>query len=170
MVHPWGCTPHCLRRLWTICQARVSSWDQTLVLGASTETQFQPLESVPGKMLTFKVGLLQALMSLKKVGDIQALSVASSSLDFATGDVRAILHPRMDYIPKFLLVGQLSCRLSSLCLMRHKSKKSLHLLYLACGLRIYVHRSGQWHRSYKLVVCFSGRNRGNVVPKQRILH
>lgn len=42
---------------------------------------FEPLESVPDKMLNLKVALLLALISLKKVEDIQALSVASSYLD-----------------------------------------------------------------------------------------
>ncbi|KAI2649150.1 Retrovirus-related Pol polyprotein from transposon 17.6 [Labeo rohita] len=46
------------------------------------------------------VGPRRALTSLKRVGDLQALSVAPSHLDFAPGMAKAFLYPRPGYIPK----------------------------------------------------------------------
>lgn len=39
-------------------------------------------------------------MNHKRVGDLQALSVAASCSVFAPGLVKVILHPRKDYDPK----------------------------------------------------------------------
>lgn len=55
---------------------------------------FESTDEVSEKFISFKVGFLLAIMFLKRVGDLQALSVAPSSLEFAPGRVKAILHPR----------------------------------------------------------------------------
>ncbi|KAI2643984.1 enzymatic polyprotein [Labeo rohita] len=44
--------------------------------------------------------LLLALTSLKRIGDLQALSVAPSHLEFAPGMARAFLYPSAGYVPK----------------------------------------------------------------------
>ncbi len=43
--------------------------------------------------LTLKMVFLMAVSSLKKIGDLQALSVSPSFLDFSPGLVKAIFHP-----------------------------------------------------------------------------
>ncbi len=52
------------------------------------------------RFLTVKTIFLLAISSLKRVGDLQALSVAPSCLEFAPGMVRAFLYPRPGYVPK----------------------------------------------------------------------
>ncbi len=52
---------------------RVPSWDLSVVLEGLMAALFEPLESAPEWILTLKVILLLALMSLKRVGDLQAL-------------------------------------------------------------------------------------------------
>ncbi len=64
--------------------------------------QFEPLESAPEWILTLKVTLLLALTSLKRVGDLQALSVSEMCMDFAAGLVKVTLRPRPGYVPKVL--------------------------------------------------------------------
>ncbi len=64
--------------------------------------QFEPLESAPEWILTLKVTLLLALTSLKRVGDLQALSVSGMCMDFAAGLVKVTLRPRPGYVPKVL--------------------------------------------------------------------
>jgi len=39
--------------------------------------------------------------SIKRIGDLQALSVASLCLEFASGMMKDFLQPRPGYIPKF---------------------------------------------------------------------
>ncbi len=43
---------------------------------------------------------LIAISSLKGVGDLQALSVAPSYLDFAPGLTKAFLYPHAGFVPK----------------------------------------------------------------------
>ncbi|KAI2644756.1 Gag-Pol polyprotein [Labeo rohita] len=59
---------------------------------------FEPIEEISDRHLTIKTVLLLALPSLKRVGDIQALSVAPSFLDFAPGLAKDFLYPRSGYL------------------------------------------------------------------------
>ncbi len=63
-------------------------------------TGLHQLESVSEKLLTLKTVLLVALSSLKRVGDLQALSISLSCMDFAPGLVKVLLQPRPDYLPR----------------------------------------------------------------------
>jgi len=63
---------------------------------------FEPLKSAPEWILTLKVALLLALTSLKQIGNLQALSITESCLDFAPGLVKITLRPRPGYVPKVL--------------------------------------------------------------------
>ncbi len=47
--------------------------------------------------------LLFALASVKRVGDLQALSIDNPCIDFGPGDCRVTLKPRKGYVPKLLL-------------------------------------------------------------------
>ncbi|KAL0159107.1 hypothetical protein M9458_047183, partial [Cirrhinus mrigala] len=75
---------------------RVPSWDLP---------PFEPVEEISDRFLSIKTVLLFALSSLKRVGDLQALSVASSFLDFAPGLSKAFLYPRPGYIPNPYIRG-----------------------------------------------------------------
>ncbi len=50
---------------------------------------FEPLESAPERILMLKVTILLVLTSLKRVGDLQALSVSESCIEFAPGLVKS---------------------------------------------------------------------------------
>lgn len=78
----------------------VPSKDLTVVLEGLSVAPFEPLESASEKFLTLKVVFLLAIV--KRVGDLQALSVSSSCLEFAPGGVKTTLHPRPNYVPKML--------------------------------------------------------------------
>ncbi len=58
------------------------------------------MESAEAKHLTLKMAFLLAITSLRRVGDLQALSVTPRCLEFAPGNVRAILHPFPGYVPE----------------------------------------------------------------------
>ncbi|KAL0175450.1 hypothetical protein M9458_027780, partial [Cirrhinus mrigala] len=71
----------------------VPTWDLAVVLEALCRPAFEPLE-ICDRLLTIKT-LLLALTSLKRVGGLQALSVAPSYLDFASGLAKAFLYPQV---------------------------------------------------------------------------
>ncbi|KAL0147528.1 hypothetical protein M9458_057156, partial [Cirrhinus mrigala] len=64
----------------------IPSWDLAVVLQGLQQDPFEPLQSVELDALSFKTALLTALTSIKRVGDLQALSVNSSCLEFGPAD------------------------------------------------------------------------------------
>ncbi len=91
---------HGVMRLRPRVRSRVPHWDLVVVLEALCRPPFEPIEEISERLLTLKRVLLLALSSLKRVGDLQALSVAPSFLDFAPGLAKAFLYPRAGYVPK----------------------------------------------------------------------
>ncbi len=83
------------------------TWDLAVVLKALSKAPFEPLEEVTLRFLRVKTVFLLAISSLKRVSDLQALSVAPSCLEFASVMARAFLYPR--YVPK----SALSCSKAS---------------------------------------------------------
>ncbi len=81
-------------------RSRVPPWDLAVVLEALCKPPFEPIEEVSERLLTLKTVLLLAISSLKRVGDLQALSVAPSFKDFAPGLAKHFLYPRVGYVPK----------------------------------------------------------------------
>ncbi len=81
-------------------RSRVPPWDLAVVLEALCKPPFEPIEEVSERLLTLKTVLLLAISSLKRVGDLQALSMAPSSIDFVPGLAKAFLYPRVGYVPK----------------------------------------------------------------------
>ncbi len=77
----------------------VPSWDLSVVLEGLMAAPFEPLESAPERILTLKITLLLALTSLKRVGDLQALSIIEM---FSPGLVKVTLRPRPGYVPNVL--------------------------------------------------------------------
>ncbi len=81
-------------------RSRVPPWDLAVVLEALCRHQFKPIEEISDRQLTVKTTFLLAISSLKRVGYLQALSVAPFYLDFAPGLAKAFLYPRAGYVPK----------------------------------------------------------------------
>ncbi len=89
----------CLR---SVCPIGDPSWDLSVIFEGLMVAPFEPLESAPEWILTLKVTLLLALTSLKRVGDLHALSVSEMYMDFTPGLVKVTLRPRSGYVPKVL--------------------------------------------------------------------
>ncbi len=64
--------------------------------------QFEPLQFSSLRVLLVKTALLLALASVKRVGDLQALSVNPACLEFGPNDSKVVLKPRLGYVPKVL--------------------------------------------------------------------
>ncbi len=103
-------------------------------------------------------------MLLKRVGDMQALSVSKMCRDFAPGLVKVTLRPRPGYVPKVL-----SASFCSQVFTLHSFHPSpfasgederLHVLCPVWALKIYVDRSSLWRQSpsywYVLVLAAVG--------------
>ncbi len=159
------------KRLRPPTRATVPSWDLAIVLEGLVDTPFEPLESAPVRFLTLKMVFLTAITSLKRIGNLQALSVSPSCLDFAPGLVKAILHPHPSYLPKVPFSTINPVVLEAFCPppFTTPEQEKLHLLCPVRALQVYVHRTSQWRKSEQLFVCYGGRNRGRL-PLDRLCH
>ncbi len=110
-----------------------------------------------------------AITSLMRIGDLQALSISPSCLDFAPGLVKVILHPHPNYLPKVPWIRSF-LKLSALRRSRHRRQERLHLLCPVRALHIYVHRTSQWCKSEQLFICYGGCNRGVAATKHTVSH
>ncbi len=80
----------------------VPPWYLPTVLRALKGPPFEPMQSSSLRVLSLKIALLLALASVKRVGDLQALSVNPACLEFGPNDSKVILKPRLGYVPKVL--------------------------------------------------------------------
>ncbi len=163
-----------VRRLRPVRPMVVPSLDLSVVLEGLVAAPFEPLESDPEWILTLKFTLLLVLTSLKRVGDLQALSVSKMCMDFAPGLVKVTLRPRPGYIPMVL-----STSFRSQVVTLHSfhpppfassEDEKLHMLCPVRALKLYVDRSKVWRKSSQLLVCFGAGCRGLATSKQRISH
>ncbi|KAL0154164.1 hypothetical protein M9458_050623, partial [Cirrhinus mrigala] len=134
---------------------RVPSWDLSVVLEALCRPPFEPVEEISDRFLSIKTVLLLALYSLKRVGDLQALSVAPSFLDFAPGLSKAFLYPRPGYIPKVPSSTPRPVVLQAFCPppFQDSDQQKLNCMCPVRALDAYVHRAARWRKSDQLLVC-----------------
>ncbi len=146
------------------------TWDLANVLQGLSLASFEPLEEVPAKFLTLKALFLLAISSLKRIGDLQALSVAPSCLEFAPGMVKAFLHPRPGYVPKVPANVARSIMLQAFCPppFQNVDQARHNLLCPVRALDAYVHRAALWHKNEQLFVCFGPPKKGSPASKQRM--
>ncbi|KAI2648125.1 ORF V: Enzymatic polyprotein [Labeo rohita] len=138
----------------------IPSWDLAVVLQGLQRDPFEPLQSVEVDALSLKTALLTALTSVKRVGDLQALSVNNACLEFGPADSHVVLRPRPGYVPK----------VPTTPFRDQKDDPNLTLLCPVRALRIYLERTQPFRRSEQLFVCYGGQQKGKAVSKQRISH
>ncbi len=158
------------RRLRPPVRPRMPTWDLAVVLEALSKAPFEPLEEVPWRFLTVKTVFLLAISSLKRVGDLQALSVAPSCLEFAPGMARAFLYPRPGYVPKVPSVVPRPVILQAFCPppFRDSDQEKLNCVCPVRALDTYVHRAALWRKSDQLFVCYGPYKKGLPANKQTL--
>ncbi|XDV44795.1 hypothetical protein PO909_013034 [Leuciscus waleckii] len=130
----------------------VPSWDLSTVLRALKGPPFEPLQSVDLKLLSLYTALLLALASIKRVGDLQALSVIPSCLEFGVGDSKVILKPRHGYVPKVLSTPFRAQVITLLALPPSMEVGEANLLCPVRALRIYLERSASF-KTFRTALC-----------------
>ncbi len=161
---------HGMLRLRPAARTRVPTWDLAIVQQGLSLAPFEPLEEVPAKFVTLKALFLLAISSLKRIGDLQALSVTPSCLEFAPGMVKAFLHPRPGYIPKVTANVARSIMLQAFCPppFQDADQERHNLLCPVWALDAYVHRAALWRKNEQLFICFGPPNQGSPASKQRM--
>ncbi len=160
------------RRFWPTMPLLVDSrWvDLAVVLDALCRPPFEPIEEISDRHLTLKTVFLLAISSLKRVGDLQALSVAPTHLDFAPGMAKAFLYPRAGYVPKvpFVTPQPVVLQAFSPPPFREPDQQRLNCMCPVRTLDAYVHRAALWRRADQLLICYSPPKRGLPASKQTL--
>lgn len=146
----------------------VPPWDLSTVLSALKAEPFEPLASAELRVLTLKAVLLLALASVKRVGDLQALSVSPSCLEFGSDHSVLILKPHVGYVPKVLSTPFRAQVITLSALRSSEQDPDCNLLCPVRAIRMYIERSAAFRQSDQLFVCFGDRTLGSPVTKQRL--
>ncbi len=117
---------------------------------------------------SLKTALLLALASVKRVGDLQALSISPACLEFGPNDSKVVLKPRHGYVPKVLSTPFRAQVITLSALPPSEEDRELSLLCPVRALRIYFERSAPFRRTEQLFVGFGNRAKGHPVTKQRL--
>ncbi len=94
-----------------------------------------------------KTTQLQAIASVKRMGDLQALSVNPSCLEFGPNDSKIVLKPRHGYILKVLSTPFRAQVITLSALPPSAQDQGLNLLCPVRALRIYIERSALGSRN-----------------------
>ncbi|KAL0161741.1 hypothetical protein M9458_045466, partial [Cirrhinus mrigala] len=173
---PVGKNPLVIRFLRGVLRLRpptrphVPTWDLAVVLEALCKPPFEPIEDIPARFLTIKTALLLALTFLKRVGDLQALSVAPSHLEFAPGMIKAFLYPRPGYVPKVPTNATQPVVLQAFCPppFQEPDQQKQNCMCPVCALDAYVHRAALWRKSEQLFVCYGPPKKGFPASKETL--
>ncbi len=145
----------------------VPTWDLPTVLRALKGPPFEPLQSTDLRSLSLKTALLLALASVKRVGDLQALSTSPACLEFGPNDSKVVLKPRHGYVPKVLSTPFRAQVITLSALPPSEEDPELSLLCPVRARRIYFERSAPFRHTEQLFVSFGNRTKGHPVTKQR---
>ncbi len=118
----------------------VLPWDLPTVLRALKGSPFEPLQSSNLRVLSLKTTLLLALVSVKRVGDLQALSVNPTCLEFRPNDSKVVLKPRLGYVHK-VLSTPFRAQVITLSAFFPPTGSQESLLCPVRALRVYIERS-----------------------------
>ncbi len=147
---------------------RVPPWDLPTVLRALKGPPFEPLQSSSLRVLSLKTALLLALVSDKRVGDLQALSVNLVCLEFGPNDSKVLLKPRLIYVPKVLSTPFRTQVITLSAFPPPPTGSQESLLCPVRALRIYIGFSASYRKSEQLFVGFGNCAKGGPVTKQII--
>ncbi len=154
------------RRLNTPRSITFLTWDLPTVLRALKSPPFELLQSVDLHPLMLKTALLLALASVKRMGDLQALSVSPSCLEFGTNDSKIVLKPRQLKCSRPRAFRAQVITLS--VLPPSEQDQGLNPLCPVRALKMYIERSAPFRQSEQPCVCFGGHTKGSPVTKQRL--
>ncbi len=146
----------------------VPTWDLPTVLRALKGPPFEPLQSTNLRSLSLKTALLLALASVKRVGDLQALSISPACLEFGPNDSKVVLKPRHGYVPKVLSTPFRAQVITLSALPPSEEDRELSLLCPVRALRIYFERSAPFRHTEQLFVSFGNRAKGHQVESNEL--
>lgn len=144
-------------------------WQLNLVLTQLMRLPFEPIHRAELNFLSWKVALLLALISARRVGELHALTVEEPFLQFKRDTL--ILRTNPKFIPKVpsdfhlnepVILNSFFPRPST------PAERALHSLDVQRCLKFYLQRTKDFRKASQLFVAFSAPRKGYPLSKQGI--
>ncbi len=119
----------------------VPHWDLPTIMRALKGPPFEPLQSSSLRVLSLETTLLLTLAYVKRVGDLQALSINPACLEFGPNDSKVVLKPLLGYVPK-MLYTPLRAQVIAPSAFSPSVDSQESLLCPVRALKVYIERSG----------------------------
>ncbi|XP_069621778.1 uncharacterized protein [Ranitomeya imitator] len=148
---------------------RVPPWDLNLVLQALTDSPFEPIDSIPIKILSLKTALLVALTSARRISDSQALSIDPPFL--LTFQDKLVLKPDPSYLPKVAKTFHRSQEIILPTFFSNPStpeEQKYHTLDVKRVVLKYIERTCSWRQCRALFISFQGHKKGHGITKSTL--
>ena len=168
--HPWVKSfLKGIARLYPSIKNRHPTWNLQLVLQSLRGHPFEPLQPGRLKMMTYKVALLLAITTAKRVGELKALSVDHRYLIIDQTGIRLRLNPA--FIPKVNTQQNREKEVFFTPFCPRNNTASTCTLYTLCVQRAvsrYVQATKPFRQTDQLFVCFAGAKKGKAATKTTI--
>ena len=144
-------------------------WSLQLVLQSLRGVPFEPMVSGRLKWLTIKTAFLLAIVTAKRVGELQAFSVDDRYLSISQEGVRLRLNPC--FIPKVNTSGnrEMESFLAPFCPRTNpRSTCTLYTIDPCRAIRRYVSATKAFRQTDQFFVCYQGARKGHAASKMTI--
>ena len=150
-------------------RTRVPAWDLPIVLKALKVSPFEPMETIDIKFVTLKTAFLLAIVSARRLGELQAFDVRPQFSSISQESV--VLKPNAHFIPKVPTTQSMENVLELAPFgvsNRGHPQGTAKALCLCRALSIYVDRTKDNRKSDQLFVSFKPGCEGKKVSKNTL--
>ena len=150
-------------------RTRVPAWDLPTVLKALKSSPFEPMETIDLKFITLKTAFLLAVVSARRLGELQAFDVRPQFSSISQSGV--VLKPNAHFIPKVPTLQNIEAVLEIAPFgvqNRNHPQGTAKALCLCRALSLYVDRTKDIRKSDQLFVSFKPGCEGRKVSKSTL--
>ena len=147
---------------------RVPSWDLPTVLEAMKRAPFEPLQTIPLNLLTFKTIFLLGICSAKRIGELQSLDCRPPFCSVGEGGI--VLRPNAQFIPKVPALTNIEQTLEFSPFGRDsRNPEGTDRAICVCrAVKIYLQRTKNLRQTHQLFVTYKHGDQGRPVKTQTI--
>jgi hypothetical protein len=130
---------------------------------------FEPMSKTKIEYVTYKTAFLLAITSAKRVGELQALSMADKYLTVSEAGIRLALNEH--FVPKVNSVRNREQQLFFTPFCPRTASNPTQTLYTLCVRRAvlrYLEATKSFRKSDALFICFKGKRKGQKAHKDSI--
>ncbi|XP_068094727.1 uncharacterized protein [Hyperolius riggenbachi] len=158
-----------MSRIKPVFKSHVPPWDLNLVLQVLMSPPFEPIQEITEKLLTLKTAFLLAIATARRVGEIQAFSIAEPYCIISEDKITLKLDST--FLPKVCTSFHRSQEifLPSFCQDPSNEKEEhFHCLDVRRCVIQYLEATRSWRKTQAMLVLFSGVNRGKQASRASI--